>query len=162
MEKMPRELCLSLGAEALNSDTEVGKIMEVLKPNLAPDASGAGFRDIIAFFGLHQPHFTLGEYLSHFEMARRAGGGAIAKQRNISRNTAVFIAPAPRRRPSESKVDDSLEHRRRSVLGDDEASYASDFAALWSAAETGCPRGEGRHAQHAGAPIPAVGKRELG
>ena len=30
MDKMPRELCLSLGVEALNCDTGVGKIMEAL------------------------------------------------------------------------------------------------------------------------------------
>ena len=71
MDKMPRELCLSHGVEALNTDTGAGKITEVLQTNLAPDASGAGFRDIIAFLGLRRPHFTLGDNLSRFEMARR-------------------------------------------------------------------------------------------
>ena len=71
MDKMPRDLCLSHGVEALNTDTGAGKITEVLQTNLAPDASGAGFRDIIAFLGLRRPHFTLGENLSRFEMARR-------------------------------------------------------------------------------------------
>ena len=71
MDKMPRELCLLLGAEALNSDTGVDKITEVLQTNLAPNASDAGFLDIIAFFGLHRPNFTLDEYVSRFEMARR-------------------------------------------------------------------------------------------
>ena len=64
MDKMPRELRLSLGVGALNSDTGADKITEVLQTNLAPDASGAGFRDIIACFGLRRPLCTLGEYLS--------------------------------------------------------------------------------------------------
>ena len=46
-------------------------IMETSQKNLAPDASDAAFRDIFAFFGLHQSHPALDEYLSRFEMARR-------------------------------------------------------------------------------------------
>ena len=60
--------------------------------------------------------------------------------------------PASRRKHSESEVADSLEHERRSVLGNYEATYASDFAALWNGTEAGCPRGDGRRAQHAGSP----------
>ena len=74
MDKMPRELCPSLGVGALDSDTGVAKIMGVLRKNLAPDASYAGFRDIVAFFGLRRPRLTLVEYLPRFEMARRPAG----------------------------------------------------------------------------------------
>ena len=49
MDKMPRELCLSLGVAALHCDTGVETIMELLRKNLAPDAADAGFRDIIEF-----------------------------------------------------------------------------------------------------------------
>ena len=70
-DKMPRELCLSLGVDVLKSDDGVGKIMEALHKNLAPDASGAAFRCIILFFGLHRPHLTSDEHQSRFEMARR-------------------------------------------------------------------------------------------
>ena len=45
--------------------------MEVLRKNLAPDASDAGFRDIVEFFGLRRGHLALDEYLSRFERARR-------------------------------------------------------------------------------------------
>ena len=71
MDKMPRELCLSFGAESLNSDAGAKKIIRVLQTNLAPDASGAGFRDVIAFSVLHRARFSLDEFLSRFEMDRR-------------------------------------------------------------------------------------------
>ena len=58
MDKMPRKLCLSIGVEALRSETGADKILEVLRKNLAPDASDAAFRDIIPFFGLRRPHLT--------------------------------------------------------------------------------------------------------
>ena len=74
--KLPRELCLSLGVEALNCDTGVGKIMEAPQTNLAPDASDAGFRDVIDFIGLRRAHPTLGEHLSRF--GSKTGRGAIA------------------------------------------------------------------------------------
>ena len=54
MDKMPRELCLSHGVDVLKSDAGVAKITETLQKNIAPDASGAAFRDIISFFGLHR------------------------------------------------------------------------------------------------------------
>ena len=71
MEKMPRKLRLSLGVEVLKSDVGAGKLMEALPKNLTPDASGAAFRDIFTFSGLHRSHFAPDEYLSRFEMARR-------------------------------------------------------------------------------------------
>ena len=74
MDKMPRELCLSLGVKSLRSDTGVDKITEVFQTNLAPDASDGGFRDIFEFIGLRRAHLTLDEYLPRFEMARRRTG----------------------------------------------------------------------------------------
>ena len=71
MGKMPRELCLSLGTAALNCDTGVENIMDAPQKNLAPDASDAGFRDIVDFFGLRRGHLALDEYLPRFEMSRR-------------------------------------------------------------------------------------------
>ena len=71
MGEMPRELCLSLGAAALNCDTGVENIMEALQKNLAPDASDAGFRDIVDFFGLRRGRLALDVYLSRFEMSRK-------------------------------------------------------------------------------------------
>ena len=47
MGKMPRELCLSLGAAALHCEAGVETIMELSQKNLAPDASDAGFRGIV-------------------------------------------------------------------------------------------------------------------
>ena len=69
--KIPRELCLSLGADELKSDEGADKISGVLRKNLAPDASDAAFRDIVAFFAVRRPHLTLDEYLARFEMSRR-------------------------------------------------------------------------------------------
>ena len=60
MGKMPRELCLSRGVAALRCGTGAETIMELLQKNLAPDASDAGFRDIIEFFGLRRAHLTFG------------------------------------------------------------------------------------------------------
>ena len=160
--KMPRERCLSLGVEASNSDTGAGKIMEVLQTNLAPDASGAGFRDITAFFGLRRPHFKLDAHLSRFEMARRRA------EARLPRN-GIFpdiMLPPLRLRPagltpnqksmipSSAGGDPSLETMRRHMRRISQP--------LRGGAETGCPRGEGRLAQHAGAPIPASGKQALG
>ena len=71
MDKMSLELSLLLGVEALNCDTGVEKITEVLQTNLAPEASDAGFRDVLACVGLRRPRLTLDEYLSRFEMTRR-------------------------------------------------------------------------------------------
>ena len=71
MDKMPRELRLSLGVDALHCDTGVEKITEALQTNLAPDASNAGFRDITEFIGLRRARLALDEFLSRFEMARR-------------------------------------------------------------------------------------------
>ena len=71
MDKMPCELCLSLGVGALHCDTGVETIMELLQKNLAPDASDAGFRNIIEFFGLRRAHLTLDECPSRFVMAHR-------------------------------------------------------------------------------------------
>ena len=45
--------------------------MEASRKSLAPDASGAAFRGIIAFFGLRRSHLALDEKLSRFEMARK-------------------------------------------------------------------------------------------
>ena len=39
MDKMPRELCLSLGVEVLKTDAGADEIMEALQENLTPDAS---------------------------------------------------------------------------------------------------------------------------
>ena len=71
MGKVPRERCLSLGTAALNCDNGVGNIMEAPQKNLAPDASDAGFRDIVDSFGLRRGHLALDAYLSRFEMSRR-------------------------------------------------------------------------------------------
>ena len=47
--EMPRELCLSLGATALNCDTGAENMMDAPQKNLAPDASDAGFHVIVDF-----------------------------------------------------------------------------------------------------------------
>ena len=61
IHKMPREICLALGADVLKSDTGVDNIMEALQNNLGPDASDAAYCDIIMFPGLRQSHLTLDE-----------------------------------------------------------------------------------------------------
>ena len=61
----------------------------------------------------------------------------------------MVIAPAKCGPRSKSGIDDFIGHSWRSVTGGDEASYASDFAALRHGDETGCLRGEGRFAQNA-------------
>ena len=69
--KMPRELCLSRRTAALNCEAGVDNIMDALQKNLAPDASEAGFHEIVDFFGLRRGHLALGECPSRFEMSRR-------------------------------------------------------------------------------------------
>ena len=54
MDKMPRELCHSLGVAALRCGAGAERIMELLQKNRAPGAADAGFRDIIEFFGLRR------------------------------------------------------------------------------------------------------------
>ena len=71
IHKMPREICLALGADVLKSDTGVGNIMEALQNNLGPDASDAAYRDIIMFPGLRRTRLTLDEHSAHFQSARQ-------------------------------------------------------------------------------------------
>ena len=71
IHKMPREICLALGADVLKSDTGVDNIMEALQNNLGPDASDAARRDITMFPGLRQTHLTLEEHSAHFQSARQ-------------------------------------------------------------------------------------------
>ena len=101
MHKMPRELCLALGADVLKSDTGVDNIMEALQNNLGPDASDKAYRDFSTFPGLQLSHVTLDEFSAHFRPARqraeaRLPDGGISPQASLSslqsRKTAQ---PAP-------------------------------------------------------------------
>ena len=68
---MPREICLSLGADVLKSGVGAEKIIETLHPNIAPDVYDSASRDMILFLGLRRSHLSLGEYLSRSQMAVR-------------------------------------------------------------------------------------------
>ena len=46
MDKMLREPCVAVGVDALKSDVGVGGITQTLRQHIAPDVSGAAFRDV--------------------------------------------------------------------------------------------------------------------
>ena len=71
MDKIPREVCLTLGNDVLKSDLGVGEIMDALHKDIAPDARDSAFRDVVAFFGLRRTQETLDEYLALFQRALR-------------------------------------------------------------------------------------------
>ena len=71
MDKLPREVCMSLGNDVLASDAGVAKIMDALHKDLAPDAHDSAFRDVVLFFGLRRTHESLDEYLALFQRALR-------------------------------------------------------------------------------------------
>ena len=105
MHKMPRELCLALGADVLKSDTGVDNIMEAPRNNLGPDASDKAYCDFSMFPGLRQSRLTLDEFSAHFQSApRRAEArlpdGGISPEASLS-SLCIRNAGRPKNQDSE-------------------------------------------------------------
>ena len=105
MHKMPREICLALGADALKSDTVMENIMEARQNNQAPDASDAAYREIFIIPGLRRSHLSLGEFSVHFHLARRL---AAARLSNGAISPDAFLLSLSIRNASLTQNEESM------------------------------------------------------